>query len=302
MRRSVVIAAVVLLVAILALATGLVRSRIIRAPWQKPPESKSTRVKAAVDHFQELCAEMEVIPASAVSSEEHLNQILAQAFESTRTDTAQRQATALSPRSIEQLRRDLSGILYRRWWDGSFESYNTFMESLGYRIRSVDDLVRHCGIDLIYPASTGKPWDPSLPPKQAVEEVWNARPTCPVPLTELKALATEPAGLGIAFRQVCPGDLEYYPTPPGPLGERGWLGERQAGFNVYFQAGDARRSEQLAARRCVMLATVGVVMQFKDGRFIPMLFFLWFDQDAGRWILEKAGAGNIPEGVGGIGF
>ncbi|KAA0213922.1 MAG: hypothetical protein DYG94_03420 [Leptolyngbya sp. PLA3] len=302
MRRSVVIAALMLVVATLALMTGLARSRVIRAPWHRDPESKAQRIKASVDRFQEACAGMEVIPASAVSSEQQIDQILARAFASTGTDVAQNQSTALSPLALNQLRSDLAGILYRRWWDSSFESYSTFMESRGYEIRSGDDLVSHCGIDLIYSASTGKPWDPSLPPKQAVEEVWNAKPPCPVPLTELKALVTDSTGLGIAFGQICPGDLEYYPTPPGPLGESGWLGERQVGFNVYFQAGGARRSEQLASRRCVMLATVGCVMQLKDGRFIPMLFFLWFDQDAGRWILEKAGAGNIPEGVGGIGF
>ncbi len=305
-RRSSIIATVVSLAAILVLAIGLERSRIIRLPWQESVPKRSVRVKASAEQFQNLCADIEFVSADSISSAKDLEQILTAALDTSLESIEQRNTPALDTQALEQLRNDLSEIIYRRWQENSFDSYDAFMRSHGYKIRSTEDLVKSCAIDLVYPAATGQPWDPSMEPGKAVETIWQAwkdNPPGSGTLAVLRGLADQPDGVSIAFRRVCPGDLEYFPTPGGPLGEQGWLGERQTAFNMFYVTNDgSRRSDQLAAGRCVMLATVGWVMQFEDKRFLPILFWFWFDPQSQRWVLEKVGAGNIPEGVGGIFF
>lgn len=61
-------------------------------------------------------------------------------------------------------------------------------------------------------------------------------------------------------------------------------------------------SDALAAKKCVTLATVGIVMRFKEGRTFPVLFWYWFDDEAGRWYLDKVGVGNDTGDFGGILF
>jgi len=116
------------------------------------------------------------------------------------------------------------------------------------------------------------------------------------------AFPNSPDGVAVAFEQLCPGDHMILPSLGGRLGDDGWYGQKQSGWNFLYRPKGDSLKDRLASGRCVASATVAAVMKFRKGRFFPVFFRFWFDEDTERWYVFQAGAGNTVRGFGGVCF
>lgn len=301
MDRRMVVAAT-LGAAVLSIGVGLYRSGVLRSTT---PSQGVIQAQAADTRRQALVRfeSLPLVSRSNVESVDELNDVLAEALAPSIQEFQTPGPGPLSAEVLKQLQEDLAGLMFAQWWTRDFEDYHRTMLANGYRLRSGSDLIQWCAVDLVYPLWTGKKWDADLPPIEITRSLWEADTPTKAEAARLEALCVDPAGARIATKKLCPGDIQIYPPPGGPLGDDAWIGGRVSAFSRFYEPVSGRRmSDLLAAKKCVTLATVGIVMRFKGGRDFPVLFWYWFDDEAGRWYLDKVGVGNDTGDFGGIFF
>lgn len=88
-----------------------------------------------------------------------------------------------------------------------------------------------------------------MPPHGAVRALWDAGPKGRAHDRALRAFCTDAAGARAAFAVRCPGDLDMYPVPGGPLGEAGWTGGQLGALSRYYEPVSGRTPLDLLAAK-----------------------------------------------------
>jgi len=308
LRRLMPVGVAVLVVVCLMYWVGW-RSRMIRVPGEpKPPDvvEEEQRREADLATARELYEQLQMLPVAEVQSLEQLDQ----SFGSLITDDCRRfadnRSAAYTADKLDALRHDVVGIVYYRWIQPSFEEYDRFMTNAGYVLPETYAEIkdgRKDSLRLGYPIWVKEPFDPEMPPREALRRFWNASPPRPTAgqAQHLQALSIDPDGVEVAVGRYCLTS-ERFPPLGGKLGEVGWYGGMEITIPRFWQPRSGWPHDRLARNQCVEHASVGVVLRFENGTVLPFRFDCWFDEQSGRWWVYSIAMTNVDGYFGGVFF
>lgn len=283
------------------------RSQVIRAPGEPPSRrvlEQTRRIQGALEHGRKVYSQLDMKPVREISSIEQLDEMLGSRIAEAMREFVSDDKPGHDSKSLDDIRKDVIGLMYHRWFAPSFDAYDQFMLDVGYSLPNTYTEItdgRKDSLRLSFKMWTGQEFDPTRPPRDSLRAMWEAGPAGPGQVAELEAFAVDPDGVEFGIKPVTLIDYSGVEFD-GALSRVGWHGGESGSIPRYWQPAAGFYHHRVNAGQTIQQATVGVILKFTNGQTVPFCFNCWYDVQTRRWYLESVLIANFQENFGGVFF
>lgn len=273
--RVLTLSAVVLVIAGLAvLRSGLLTGRAAA-------ERAEATHRASIREGDRIYASVELADIGALGSPEaartHLRGVAAG-------------SAATSP-DVDEI-ADLAGeFVYYRFGQPSADEYKRWRRARGEELIDPARL-RGWHVSEDYARCTGRAYPGDDAIEAVFNEFWIVERNAPKGNLRVRALASEPMGVCIAWGELGPAGEGAWPRLTGHLDEAAWEGTRTLGFRVWWQHPSFSLSEAIKSSSRTRVAAIGIIVELQDGNRFPLRLAMYQHPQERRWRIHGVGITN----------
>lgn len=182
-------------------------------------------------------------------------------------------------------------FVYYRFGQPSVDAYKRWRRARGEAL--VDPArLRGWQVPEDYARCLGRAYPGDGAAEAVFDEFWAVGRNAPDGGVRVRALASEPAGVCIAWGELGPGGEGAWPRLTGDLDEGAWEGTRTLGFRVWWQHPSFSLSDAIKSAHRTRVAAVGIIVELRDGNRFPLRLAMYQHPEERRWRIHGVGITN----------